>query len=174
LAEKRVSYGRRIVGPHEGPIEANDLFRPELPALVDESFALSDSTIIVEYLEDTFPKPALRPAEARGRAVLRAAMRRIDEELTAPFERVEARVVTPELRKSMEDALQPWERRIGDNGLLLGMEFSLADAWLFAAMEKAALYDIQPSLHAKNLRAWLSRIRERETLKDERLTPAEP
>jgi glutathione S-transferase len=59
---------------------------------------------------------------------------------------------------------------LGDNGILFGMEFSLADAWLFAALEKAGTLGFEPAADSKKLAAWLARMRERETLRSERLS----
>lgn len=43
-----------------------------VPTLVDGDFALGQSMAILEYLEETRPKPALLPADAQGRARVRA------------------------------------------------------------------------------------------------------
>jgi len=44
----------------------------EVPTLAIDGLILTQSTAIVEYLEDTRPEPALLPADAAGRAVVRA------------------------------------------------------------------------------------------------------
>lgn len=43
-----------------------------VPTLVDGEFAVGQSMAILEYLEETHPSPALLPADARGRARVRA------------------------------------------------------------------------------------------------------
>lgn len=43
-----------------------------VPTLVDGDFALGQSMAILEYLEETRPQPALLPADAQGRARVRA------------------------------------------------------------------------------------------------------
>ena len=43
-----------------------------VPAIVHEGFALHESEAILEYIEDIWPEPALRPAEAKARAWHRA------------------------------------------------------------------------------------------------------
>ncbi|MGH7865247.1 MAG: glutathione S-transferase family protein [Candidatus Binataceae bacterium] len=45
--------------------------RLEVPALVDDGFAIFDSTIILDYIEDKWPTPALAPKVARERARVR-------------------------------------------------------------------------------------------------------
>lgn len=45
--------------------------RAEVPALVDGDVRVFDSTIILEYLEDKFPSPAMLPAAPEARAKVR-------------------------------------------------------------------------------------------------------
>jgi glutathione S-transferase len=45
--------------------------RAEVPALIDDGFAIFDSTIILEYIEDKFPSPALLPRDLKARAKAR-------------------------------------------------------------------------------------------------------
>jgi len=39
-----------------------------IPVLIDDAVTLSDSSVIVQYLEDRYPQPALYPADAAARA----------------------------------------------------------------------------------------------------------
>ena len=57
--------------------------RAEVPALVDGSFALYDSTVICEHLEDSQPEPSLYPREARMRAKCRLIEDLADTQLDA-------------------------------------------------------------------------------------------
>lgn len=50
-----------------------------VPVLIHAGRAISESNVILEYLEDAFPAPALRPAAPFERARMRQWMRRIDE-----------------------------------------------------------------------------------------------
>ncbi len=56
--------------------------RGEVPALIDGDVTIFDSTIILEYIEDKWPEPALLPRDAAGRA--RARM--IEEVMDTSFE----------------------------------------------------------------------------------------
>ncbi len=73
LAEKQVPFSRRVVTEGEEPADLVEISGGEVPVLVDDSFSVTDSTVIAEYLEDAFARPALRPPDARGRAVIRTA-----------------------------------------------------------------------------------------------------
>ncbi len=57
--------------------------RAEVPALVDGDFALYDSTVICEYLEDRYPEPAIYPRDPRLRAECRLLEDLADTQLDA-------------------------------------------------------------------------------------------
>jgi glutathione S-transferase len=55
------------------PFFGNDEFRRlsplcRIPVLVDDGLALTDSTVIVEYLDEQYPEPPLLPKEPKDRA----------------------------------------------------------------------------------------------------------
>jgi glutathione S-transferase len=156
LSEKQIPFARRVVEVDERPTELSDVVGRPVPALLDGSLAISDSLIIAEYLEDAFPRPPLRPADARGRAVLRTLLRRVEAELMTPLAR-------------LNDVLPAWEKRLGDLGVLLGSEFSLADIWLLSAIEKAEAHGWQMPPALPHLGAWARRLRDRPSVRAERL-----
>src|SRR5580698_367636 len=75
LREKGVAYqvalpGGLGAGGAAGEFaEANP--RAEVPVLIDGAARIFDSTIILEYLEDRFPTPALLPSDPAERARVR-------------------------------------------------------------------------------------------------------
>ena len=58
--------------------------RAEVPALVDGEVRVFDSTIILEYLDDAYPEPAMRPAAAAERA----RVRMLEEVMDTHFEAI--------------------------------------------------------------------------------------
>ncbi|MFC3069456.1 glutathione S-transferase family protein [Phenylobacterium soli] len=58
--------------------------RAEVPALEDGEVRVFDSTIILEYLEDAYPEPALRPSVAADRA----RVRMLEEVMDTHFEAI--------------------------------------------------------------------------------------
>jgi glutathione S-transferase/RNA polymerase-associated protein len=72
LDEKGVAYETRMpaaIGtgrPDPEFLKANP--RGEVPVLIDDGLAVFDSTIILEYIEDKWPEPALLPRDPEGRA----------------------------------------------------------------------------------------------------------
>lgn len=74
LAEKGLSYEGRMIN-----LQAGDQFKPDylalnpnavVPTLVHDGEIVLESTVINEYLDEVFPKPALRPDTPLGRARL--------------------------------------------------------------------------------------------------------
>jgi glutathione S-transferase len=175
LTEKLLPFSRRVISGEDSPAEVIDLSGGEVPALVDGSSAVCDSMVIAEYLEDAFAKPALRPFDARGRAVIRMAMRRVDAELMDTVLELAPAGRTPTDNGSSNHAaevlqiLSGWDHKMGDNGLLFGMEFSLADVWLFSAVEKARVlgWDLVPRF--RKIERWYRRLSERASVRAERL-----
>jgi glutathione S-transferase len=58
--------------------------RGRVPAIVDDGFALFESTAIVEYLEDKYPTPSLLPKDIRARAIARRIAAEVDADFAAP------------------------------------------------------------------------------------------
>jgi glutathione S-transferase/RNA polymerase-associated protein len=58
--------------------------RGEVPALLHDGFAVFDSTVILEYIEDAFPSPALLPRTAADRA----RVRMLEEVMDTHFEAI--------------------------------------------------------------------------------------
>jgi len=75
LDEKGVNYETKMpaaIGtglPDRDFLKANP--RGEVPALIDGEVTVFDSTIILEYIEDKWPEPALLPKDPAGRAKAR-------------------------------------------------------------------------------------------------------
>ena len=81
LTEKKLPFDMRTVmlqaGAQRAPAYVNYSFTARVPALVDGDFSLSESSAIVEYLEDKWPGPAhvaLLPADPKDRARARQIM----------------------------------------------------------------------------------------------------
>jgi glutathione S-transferase len=78
LAEKAVAYETVEVDLGNRPpwlFELNPLGK--VPVL-DDGFPLPESAVVMEYLEERFPEPALLPADLDGRAKARLAVFRFD------------------------------------------------------------------------------------------------
>jgi glutathione S-transferase len=81
LREKKLPFDVRVIPLHKGaqhePAYAELSLTSRVPALVDGAFTLSESSAIVEYLEDKYPAPAhprALPAHPAQRARARQIM----------------------------------------------------------------------------------------------------
>lgn len=83
-----------------------------VPAIVHDGFALHESEAILEYLEDVFPAPALRPADARTRAWHRAIALFHDTRLE-PAVRATFPLVAPAPDAArLAEAAKAWQERL--------------------------------------------------------------
>ena len=82
LAEKGIEYESRHLNLRAGDQKNPDYLKLNpngyVPTLVHDDFVVCESTVICEYLDDAFPAPALKPADARGRARMRGFTKFID------------------------------------------------------------------------------------------------
>ena len=58
--------------------------RGRVPAIVDDGFALFESSAIVAYLEDKYPTPSLLPKDIKARAIARRIAAEVDADFAAP------------------------------------------------------------------------------------------
>jgi glutathione S-transferase len=81
LREKRLPFDMRIIalqrGEHRAPDYTETSLTSRVPTLVDDALSISESSAIVEYLEDKYPAPAhprVLPADIGQRARARQLM----------------------------------------------------------------------------------------------------
>jgi glutathione S-transferase len=128
---------------HPDVLTANP--KEQVPVLIDGALSLYDSTVILEYLEDAYPSPALYPAEPALRARCRLMEIHAGEVMLAPLRalmhRTGPRPAEPEIWLVQEakaaDAkillaaqLSELDRDLADKPYVCGA-FSIADIALF-------------------------------------------
>lgn len=78
LAEKGLDYEEAVIDLPGGASHQPDFLAlnpfGQVPVLEDDGRAFAESTAILEYLEETHPRPALMPASAAARADVRQLM----------------------------------------------------------------------------------------------------
>jgi glutathione S-transferase len=141
--------------------------RAKSPTLFDGDHRVHDSTVVLEYLEDRYPEPALLPADPAERAAVRMAVVRFGAELEPKF----GAVVRPALasppdepaigaaKAALVEALGPWDALMEGRTWVVGDAFGLADIVLytqFPAVRRVAGFDLGDS--HPNLRRWLERV----------------
>lgn len=93
LEHKAIPYTLKLLSFDAGDTETPEYTRinprQKVPTIVDDGFALSESSAIVEYLEDKKPGTApLFSADLRERATQRRLIRETDEYFFAPLRKI--------------------------------------------------------------------------------------
>jgi glutathione S-transferase len=86
LAEKDVEYETVTIDLSDRPAslyQKNPLGK--VPVLEKDGFVLPESVVIMEYLEERYPEPALLPADPAERALVRLGIERFDNALGDPY-----------------------------------------------------------------------------------------
>ncbi len=145
----------------------------KVPVLLDEGAVIYESTVVNEYLEDRFPDPALMPRDPLGRAEVRLWEDYGDNAFLGPAEGIFIhdkgwRMFEPEqlrqMRGQLQDVLTRLEKHLVGKKFLVSDSFSLAD--ICFAPRITILDQLGaplPSSYA-NVRAWIERIKERESM----------
>ena len=157
LAEKHVEFEAIEVDLTDRPAwiyEKNVTGR--VPVIEDDGWLLPESAVIMEFLEERYPEPALLPADSADRAAVRLLVFR-DDDLTDPyyaFRRGEG-------FEDFDAALRKLDDSLAARPYLAGAEYSLADIalvpWILRARDMLAV-DFEPY---PALAAWVERLLER-------------
>ncbi len=145
----------------------------KVPVLIDSGGIIYESTIVNEYLEDRFPDPPLTPRDPLGRAEVRLWEDYGDNMFLGPAEGIFIhdkgwRTFEPEhlaqMRQQIQNSLARVEKHLQGKQYLVRDTFTLADI-CFAP--RVIMLDqlgtpLNPSY--KNVRAWIERIKERESM----------
>jgi glutathione S-transferase/RNA polymerase-associated protein len=146
--------------------------RLEVPALVHDGLTVFDSTIILHYLEETFPEPPMLPMEPAARARLRMIEEVCDTHWEAinwglgeiRFFRRGGRTLGPVLRQAAEEQLghmYAWlEALLGTSGWLNGDRFGWGDLSALPFVTMSSQFGIGPPVGSPVAR-WLERGRSR-------------
>ncbi len=176
IDEKGVAYDARMpaaIGtgqPDLDFLKANP--RGEVPALIDDGFAVFDSTIILEYIEDKWPSPALLPKAPAARSIARTIEDVMDTHFEPInwgmgeirwFKRVEgeqARNIEAKAAKQARGIYQWLGRHLGEGPWFNGETFGWADLSVVPYLNRAAGNGFPPDKGSK-LGDWLARANER-------------
>jgi glutathione S-transferase len=166
LAEKGLDYDAVEIDLDDRPAwlyEKNPLGR--VPVLEeDEGLVLPESVVIMEYLEERFPEPALWPADPAERALGRLWIERFDDRLGRDYYAVRRGGE----RGPLEHRLAELDHALEASAYLSGRDYGLADVayfpWLARAREHLRV-ELRPYAA---LDAWFDRLSERPAIRAER------
>ena len=146
--------------------------RAEVPALVDGDVRIFDSTIILEYLDDAYPEPAMRPASAAERA----RVRMLEEVMDTHFEAINwglseirwfRRAVGEQAERmfatarAQTEGFYAWlEKQLGDREWFNGEAFGWGDLSVVPYLN-GSVGQGNPPAEGSKLAAWLKRANAR-------------
>jgi glutathione S-transferase len=152
---------------HPKVLELNP--KAQVPVVVDGDLAIYDSTIILEYLEDTHPLPALYPSEPSRRARCRV-MEAAADEIFFPFvwELIREVFYKPDgvgrdetavavAKRGIAAHYDQLERQLGEQPFLCG-EISVADIGYFMFVTSATSLGQGLTEKHPGLQAWYGRV----------------
>ena len=129
LAEKALDYETVEIDLSDRPAWVYELNTPGRVPILDDACVLPESEVIMEYLEDRHPEPALLPVDAAARARARLLVHRFDDLLGDDyyaFRRGDANALDERLQELevgqslfADIAFVPWVIRLRD---MLGVE----------------------------------------------------
>ena len=168
LAEKGLDYDAVEIDLDDRPAwlyEKNPLGR--VPVYEEDGgFVLPESEVIMEYLEERYPEPALWPADPAERALGRLWLQRFDDRLGDAYYAV--RRGTEGARDALDAKLGELDRVLEAQPYLTGREYGLADIgyvpWLLRATERLEV-ELEPF---PALASWLERVAARPAVAAER------
>ena len=168
LAEKGLDYDAVEIDLDDRPAwlyEKNPLGR--VPVYEEDGgFVLPESEVIMDYLEERYPEPALWPADPAERALGRLWLQRFDDRLGDAYYAV--RRGTEGAREELDARLGELDRVLEGQPYLTGREYGLADIgyvpWLLRATERLDV-ELEPF---PALASWLERVAARPAVAAER------
>jgi glutathione S-transferase len=158
LAEKSLAYDAVEIDLADRPAwlyEKNPLGR--VPVLEEDGgLVLPESEVIIEYLEERFPEPALLPADPAERALARLWLQRFDDRLGADYY-----AARRDEDSQLDRRLAELDAALVAQPFLTGRAYGLADIgyvpWIVRARVMLGV-DLEPY---EALSAWLDRLSER-------------
>ena len=162
LAEKGIEYETVVIDLDDRPAwiyEKNPTGR--VPVLEEDTFVLSESAVIDEYLNERYPDPPLLPSDPAERGLARALIFRFDD-VSKPYYA---------LRRGEEGARERFDAQLAKLDALLeaqrfltGPDFGLADVayvpWILRARDRLDV-ELEPF---PALADWVARLAERPSI----------
>lgn len=177
LAEKAVVVERIEVDPQRLPRALTDV-NPyaSVPTLLDRDLVLYEPGVILEYLEERYPHPALLPAYPLARANTRQLMYRIERDWCRLVNLINDQK-SPDAakalaRKELRESLTGVAPLFADKPFFLSEELSLVDCCLLPLLWRLPSLGVELPRQAKALTDYMNRHFARESFQAS-LTQAE-
>lgn len=173
LQAKQVEYDSTIIDILKGEQKSAGYLRVnphgKVPALVHDGTVLYESTVIMEYLDDTFAEPRLLPEDPGTRAHTRvllhyadnpydSALRLLAEEILFKPARGEhtAQAVVVDAKNKLRNCFDHISTELGTQKFVAGSLLTLAD---ISYVSWSPLFDaLKVDVPHVNIQAWLDRL----------------
>ncbi|MGI9657966.1 MAG: glutathione S-transferase family protein [Gaiellaceae bacterium] len=167
LAEKSIEHETVVVDLDERPGWIVELNPPDGRVPVIEQPGkplLPESRVIMRYLDECFPEPALMPDAPEERALVDVAFEQFERRMSNPYYRLKSgRAGAEELESSLDEL----DAELGQHDYLVGSSYSLADIAYLPWIIRAELLLNLPVRDYRNLAAWLERLETRPAVQAE-------
>lgn len=162
VAEKDIPVEVVLVDPARPPEDLIDLNPYQsLPTLVDRDLVLYDSRVIMDYVDERYPHPALLPVDPVSRAQIRLAMHRVEKDwypVADALEHESDRGRRAALRRALRDSIVQAAGLFGLRRFFLSDDFTLADATVAAVLWRLPRYDIELPGQAQAVLRYASQV----------------
>lgn len=183
LYEKGIPFERIFTDPYElGDDEVFQEFvmaspRREVPALVDGEARIFDSSIVLEYIEERWPKPEMIPESPLERARVRMLEEMMDTEYEAVnwgigeikvFERAKGEQANQLLTRATLQLQRLWnrlDRELEGRQWMNGEAFGRGDAAVFPHIASSQALGFSVTDRHARLLDWRKRVATRSTVK---------
>lgn len=162
LAEKSVQVDLIAVDPNKLPRPLTDV-NPyaNVPTLLDRDLVLYETRVILEYLEERYPHPALLPAYPLARANTRQLMYRIERDWCRLVDVIgdhkTKETVKALARKELRESLTGVAPLFADKPCFLSEDFTLVDCCLLPVLWRLPALGVELPRQAKALTDYMSR-----------------
>lgn len=161
LAEKELPVTTVDIDPEDIPesfLELNPYGK--LPTVVDRDVVFFEASVVNEYLDERYPHPPLKPGSPAGRAQMRLAVMRIEQEIYPLFYNLIRVKKKTEPMKKLRAYLDTLNTYLANEEYFVAEQYTLADITL-APM----LWRLQPesvdTTKWRHLEAYMDRLFQR-------------
>lgn len=172
LAEKGVDYKLVNLTSGEWPEFLADINPTGSgPTLIDRDVALYDPCILLEYLDERYPHPALMPASPGERARLRLMLSQLCQNWQPLISQLQGRSPS-KARRTLQEDITVMAPLLADGEFAYGQQLSLLDCFLLPFLWRLPTLGVKLPASAAAVDRYAKRLFARPAFK-ESLTPTE-
>ena len=173
MAEKGVTFVDHQINFRKG-----DHLSPEylamnpngvVPTLVHDGGVVTDSSVIIEYLDERFPHPPLMPVDPVTRAQFRLALYRIERDWYTLAEKIEEaaeRKQSTRARKILQESIVASSEVFAAKRFFLSDEFSLVDCTIAPILWRLPEYEIELSGPVQPIQRYMDEVFSRRSFQE--------